>query len=618
MKKDDSIGDRVMKLRMQCSFKLWPVFFAAALIVPAAAFAQSVKGTDEGAAVMMDDWTQSWAKANALGDAFGGDSTLNHGYKRSPILFDNCRVDNYGNKSNCRRKYPKLHQDTALAGVTGIPEGHSLLGSGEMPVPDTRSLVQSVSTDDEITRATMAVYHPLFQIKNGVAEDVKKRDDYLDLFKTIRGVANLTLSYLDKTVAAGLATTESQVNQETHSLLLKQISWTNSRLANPQRSQIYVDADEKLQACLNTFGGTGPGLGPQMGAGRFSDMSPTNCVTECGIMPTDATLRYGFCVCCVQHPDHATISAGVDGITGSVPPDKWSLVDRYFHGVKALQAGQGLQEVLNFATFIKEMYGDVIVDKNGYHFVWPKFGIADKIHAIRDGCSCTTSCTAPTFGGASSGQPCQPPNKGSSGGTLICPFTGQQTSFGIKAAVKHVLRMKDAPWDSMSPEEHRVWVEASAGTLMTPAIKKAALMLQDGTEEPLGCNEEPEGKLSRWILNFTDSSAVSAFEKLHYRTKALLANHDVLNLRMTPNDRRMFWTMIDRVDRFIQMAKADTASDRAAVQAVTEATISRDRRKQADMAAAIAANVASQNMSEAIAGTARFGDFTDICTGTTC
>ncbi len=608
MKKDDSTGDRVMKLRMEFSLKLQAAICAAALLLPATVFAQ-VEGTDEGAAVMMDDWVQEY-NASALGDAYGGDSTLNHGYKRTPILFDNC--DELG--TDCRRVYPKLHQDQQLATLTGVPTAKALIANGEMPVPDTRSAVQSVSTDDEITRSSMAVYHPLFQIKKGVAENVKKRDDYLDLFKTIRGVANLTLSYLDKTVAAGLATTESQVNQETQNLLLKQISWTNSRLANPQRSQIYVDADEKLQACLNTPNAQN---GPIMMQGRFSDLDPSNCVQECGVLPTDATLRYGWCVCCVQHPDHATISAAVDGITGSTPPDKWSLVDRYFHGVKAIQGGQGMQEMLDFAKFIKEMYGDIIVDKNGYHFVWPKFGVADKVRAIRDGCMCVSSCGAPSFGSPSSGQSCAPPNKGSGGG-LLCPFTGMQTSFGIKEAVKHVLRMKDAPWDSMNADEHRVWVEASAGTLMTPAIKKAALMLQDGTEEPLGCNEEPEGKLSRWLLNFADASAVSAFEKLHYRSKALLANHDVLNLRMTPNDRRMFWTMIDRVDRFIQMAKADTSSDRAAVQAVTDATISRDRRKQADMAAAVAANVASQNMSEAIAGTARFGDFTDICTGTTC
>ena len=370
---------------------------------------------------------------------------------------------------------------------------------------------------------------------------------------------------------------------------------------------------------MNTFTGGGAPVGPQMLVGRFSDFSPANCLTECGVMPPDNELRYGWCVCCAQHPAHAGITPAVDGITGSIPPKKWSLVDRYFHGVKAIQPTLGAPEVVNFATFIKEMYGDVVVDKNGYHFVWPEFSISDKIRALRDGCMCTSGCST-TMGTRSTGQPCDPPHSdvSPSGATLICPFTGMSSSFGVKRGLIHVLSMKDAPWDTFTDDEKRTWVEASMGTLITPAIKKAALMLQDGTEEPLECSEAPSGKLSRWILNFADASAVSAFEKLHYRTKALLANHDVLNLRMTPNDRRMFWTMVERVDRFIDMAKADTASDRAAVQAVTDITISRDRRKQADMAAAIAANVASQNMSEAIAGTARFGDFTDICTGTTC
>lgn len=574
------------------------------LCLPVASAAQSnIEGTDKGAQIMMEDWVQSFG-ANALGDAYGGDSTLNHGYKATPILFDY--------KS---RKYPKLREENYGQWIgDNVPNLQALVAAGEIPQPDPRSQVQSVSTDDEITRATMAVYQPLRKIKLGVAENEKKRDDYLDLFKTIRGVATLTLSYLDKTVAAGLATTEAQVNQETHSLLLKQISWTNSRIANPHRSQLYVDADEKMQACLNT---PNANSGPVMTQGRFSDLDPSNCATECGTLPTDENLRYGWCVCCVQQAAHATISSGVEGINGSQPPTKWSLVDRYFHGVKAIQTTNGSQEIIKFATFIKEMYGDIVVDKNGYHFIWPKFTVSDKIRALRDGCMCTTNCVPTVAGQKSNGQACSPPHKPNYQ-SITCPFTGMATSFGIKEGMVHVLRMKDAPWDTFTDHEKRAWIEASAGTLVTPAIKKSALMLQDGTEEPLECSEDPEGRLSRWLQNFADASAASAFEKLHKRTKVLLANHDVLNLRMTPNDRRMFWTLIERVDRTIDMAKADTASDRAAVQAITEATIARDRRKQADMAAAVAANVASQNMSEAIAGTARFGDFTDICTGTSC
>ena len=296
-----------------------PFLFAlipAVMFLPTTSIAQqTIEGTDKGAQIMMEDWVQSFG-ANALGDAYGGDSTLNHGYKATPILFD------YN-----VRKYPKLREEQYGQWINdGVPNLQNLAGAGEMPQPDTRSQVQSISTDDEITRSTMAVYQPLRKIKFAIAESEKERDDYLDLFKTLRGVANLTLSYLDKTVAAGLATTESQVNQQSQNQLLKQISWTNSRIANPQRSQIYVDADEKVQACLNT-----PNVnnGPVMQQGRFADLNPANCTTECGPLPTDETLRYGWCVCCVQQPVHATISSGVEGITGSTPPTKWSLVDRY-------------------------------------------------------------------------------------------------------------------------------------------------------------------------------------------------------------------------------------------------------------------------------------------------
>ncbi len=611
------------------------------LITPGSLLAQSasIEGTDEGAAVMMDDWVSKY-NANSLANAYGGDSTLNHGYKRTPILFDNCDASG----KNCRRKYPKVRQVTGGM-VDNVPDFRRLVQKGDYIDADPRSKVTSLSTDDEITRATMAVYQPLHQIKNGVAEDVRKRDYYLDLFKTIRGVANLTLSYLDKTVAAGLATTESQVNEETQNLLLKQISWTNSRISNPQRSQIYVDADEKMQACLNTADGVTSGEGPQMGTGRFSDMNASSCTSECGVMPSESALRYGWCVCCVQNPGHATISAAVVGID-SKNPDKWSLVDRYFHGTTVL-SGDDASPVLDFSKFIKEMYGDIVVDKNGYHFIWPEFTVSDKIRVLREGCgsagggACSGGvCTGgggssygsksggqgygPTGGSSttgikSSGQPCSPPASPSSGAsTLVCPFTGMTASIGVRKSMLHVLRMKDAPWDGYTTDEKRTWIEASMGTLLTPAIKKAVLLLQDGTEEPLGCDEQPDGKLSRWLLNFADVSAVSAFEKLHSRTRALLVDHDALNLRMTPNDRRMFWTLISRVDSQLDLAKADTRSDQAAVMAVTDASIGRSRKKEQDMAAAIEANIASQNMAEAIAGTARFGDITDICTGTTC
>ncbi|MCB0346958.1 MAG: hypothetical protein KDD66_17700, partial [Bdellovibrionales bacterium] len=131
---------------------LTPVVCALALFLlppyTETAYPAPIEGTDEGASVMMDDWVKMY-DANALADAYGGDSTLNHGYKRTPILFDNC--DESG--SNCRRKYPKLRNDTG--GLTNdVPDLRNIISDGEFSSPDPRSQIQSLSTDDEITRAT--------------------------------------------------------------------------------------------------------------------------------------------------------------------------------------------------------------------------------------------------------------------------------------------------------------------------------------------------------------------------------------------------------------------------------------------------------------------------------
>jgi len=150
-------------------------------------------------------------------------------YEKTPILFDSVGA-------NRNRQYPKL--STGPDGIQNV----------------------SVSTDDEVMKSSLAIYRPVSEIQTSFAENQTERDNHLDMFKRLRGVAILTLSYLDKTVAAGLATVQQQVDMDTIHQLLKQISWTNSKIANPQRSQLYEDTEEKLNLCMALNGGTASAL----------------------------------------------------------------------------------------------------------------------------------------------------------------------------------------------------------------------------------------------------------------------------------------------------------------------------------------------------------------------
>jgi hypothetical protein len=76
------------------------------------------------------------------------------------------------------------------------------------------------------------------------------RDNYLNSALTVRGIAVMTMGFLDKTVGAGLTAVQQQADQNTVQQLLKQVAWSESKLANMDRARVYRDTDEKLEACL--------------------------------------------------------------------------------------------------------------------------------------------------------------------------------------------------------------------------------------------------------------------------------------------------------------------------------------------------------------------------------
>ena len=158
------------------------------------------------------------------------------------------------------------------------------------------------------------------------------RDRHLNLFRTIRGIADLTLNYLDKTVAAGLNITQQGADTNATHHLLKQILWSVSKMANPRRTRIYEDTDEKLLACLMTNADPSR-IGPDDQQISF------DCPGVCGPRPVFSPVtgtganRIGggiidYCVCCAEQSTIVNKSNPDSKVNG------YSLVERLFFGRK--------------------------------------------------------------------------------------------------------------------------------------------------------------------------------------------------------------------------------------------------------------------------------------------
>lgn len=252
---------------------------------------------------------------------FDGWSQLYQNYNKTPIFFKN------GNN----QPQAAYLQDSASG---------SEISSTQKQLQQYQSIkVFNRGVDDEVSKASMTIYQPLHLMGAGYASDPEALDNHLDLYTTLMGTTALTLSYLDKTVAAGLATTQQQVNSHVSNQLLKQISWTTNKLANPERSPLYQDIDEKIEACL-TYGSDK--------AWQFTGRVPFAPETACNKVcrregnlvpgPTNGLPSYDYCVCCaevVAEINHSYKNGSFDPNDKTKNDDNsyvWSLVDRVFVG----------------------------------------------------------------------------------------------------------------------------------------------------------------------------------------------------------------------------------------------------------------------------------------------
>ena len=175
------------------------------------------------------------------------------------------------------------------------PRAYPYLSAGGM------GQVKNLSVDDELQKTGYAYFQSAPNIEQDFENDALANTRYLSLFQTMRGISSLTLSYLDKTVAAGLAQVQQQADMDATKVLLKQIAWTTAKLANPDRELLFTEADEKFQACMAGYG--------RLGSSTSSSGSTTTTTT--------AVYNEALLPAHLKHVDIADCTGNLTGTVGS-------------------------------------------------------------------------------------------------------------------------------------------------------------------------------------------------------------------------------------------------------------------------------------------------------------
>jgi hypothetical protein len=487
---------------------------------------------------------------------FDGWSSLFQSNK-SPILFD---------KADARNsvKYPGLGFNTDQQAK-----------SEERDRSQQKTLkTLNLGVDDEVSRMTMLQYQPIEKIQQEFANSEAQTDKHLDLFATQRGITLLTLQYLDKTVASGLATIQSQADANNQQMLLKQINYASQRLSKPSRELLYQDTDDKVEACLAS-------ISPQnISADNPRIRFDTGiCAQQClGKNKTDASIpllgagRLQYCVCCSelqQKTNYATDMSRTADLVGGAP--YYSVVEKVFFGSELGTTVSGRLSQSNILTAngqrtmvkaamqtFREMYGDIILtDCNSFptkergngeedskqckgqkiEYRFPNYTIADKIRLFRDGAAegCDTN--------------------------QACPLTATIIKEGICPAIRKIndnwTQYKN-PAGGNKDELSRLWVQASLGHMLTAQFFENLEKTSNFIPTSLNQNQsslDPRGE--KWLAGFCDSSSYAAFVKFHTRLESIVQDHFALNRKATEQEKRMVMELMGRVSRQIQLAEQD-------------------------------------------------------------
>ena len=523
---------------------------------------------------------------------------LYEGIHRSPLLIDprdkEAHVPNLVDEESAENKTsprPSLPQTLGYKGKNII-------------IPQA----SSIGVDDEFLKTAIATYQPIRRLHKDFLEDENSKQDYLDQAKSLRGVTLMAMGFLDKSLGSSLYATQQQADQSTIQHLLKQISWTTNKLANPDRSQGYKDTDEKLEACLEVAIGIGFAIKKvdvDEGAPITRTRAYFDCPQQCGEPPKQkdnyegtgsknlkaGNGSYAYCVCCAESVD--TMNRLADGprtpqeLDPSITSKElWTLAERAFFGVttdQQLVAPTKLALIESLKMF-KRIYGDIVMKsepgesrKKNFHYTYQT--PAWSPHTL-------TALYKNRCWNDGSGEP-----KSDLHRQGTCQGSEDISSFGIRYGICPSLIKILGVWDRIKDGSYaggglgdfpKWWAEASSGHELNGRQIDQFLTLNGSTRSKIA-KEDINLVTARVIEAFCDSSSIAALARLHARFKAHVMDFMILNQTVTAQEKSYLMALMDRYTQYISLAEVDTSA-RYSVEALLNGTsMNYDRLQMANM-----------------------------------
>ena len=429
---------------------------------------------------------------------------------------------------------------------------------------------KNISVDDEIRKLEMPTFRNVRALRVELADNVKQRDDFLDFFKTITGISMLTLSYLDKTVAAGLTNQAMITDNKVTQHLLKQISWATNEIARPDRKQLYRDFNEKIEYCLVSYEEGGNNVseyGKEVG-NKIKNQEKQVCKSQCG-EPDFQDMKkikwesgttggtsgsekgkkrgiYDYCVCCAEVMVKTNNDlAGITGTTGDSQNNKAvSLFDKLFFGNKKTDGDADLKKEVQG---MRAMYGDIMYNKDNSadgQLIMTELAdasIAALVYAIRDG-------KVKDFTGVNANAKKIFPDK----------IAGNDFK-GVFPALVAII--KDwPPKDLSNPGEEffKNWEQASLGKLLYGYDIESWLVF--------GKRPKGAGSSGNWDIDadanktikalcsyWAEASATSYVRSIHIRNKGRIEDFMALSNVLTEYEKEKIRGLISRVEKQFMM-----------------------------------------------------------------
>lgn len=463
--------------------------------------------------------------------------------------------------------------------------------------------VLNMGVDDEIPKTAMPVFTAYRNLSAGYVADETYTDDFLDLFSTLRGATILTLSYLDKTVAAGLATVQNDTQQHVNGMLLQQISMATKEMTRPEWSVVFRDVDEKIHACMRQQTETRSDyLGNRLPDTSSDSNAQENVKKACGDHNPGS---YEYCVC------YAQTELRLNKTTRDLSSDGYySIVHRVFYGdhgphsdndIMSPSTAANRDNLVRFGieAFI-EMYGDVhfVTDEEATNnavikktFHYPLFSVPQRIDVIRNGCD------VPYFEG-----------------------NCDRDTIGICPAIEGLLGLWPVGPSSSAEIKEKAsgyFIEASLGKQLSARDIQDWLEMS-GQQTPIKTVDgkiQINGQLRRFIDTFCDTQSIAAFKKIHSEMKRRAEAHITINQKASDYEKGVVRGLMGRVDRQIVVAEEAIAAEYAPEERLITASANSGKSQMGKTAANAEGNKNSIAQASRLNSGTNFGGGGGFCFG---